>query len=93
MKSGGQKYRDLMVVDAVLSEPVSADFPVKQGKYREFCQTRQLSRIRMPNKSLVFGKELLNSLQRETRRYFERIEKLITGAGLLSPPISTRTDR
>ena len=35
-RNGVSSYPRWVVVDAVTSEPVSADFPVMQGKYREF---------------------------------------------------------
>jgi hypothetical protein len=36
---------DWVVVQAVSSEPVSADFPVIQGKYREFSRIRPFSAL------------------------------------------------
>ncbi len=42
-----------VVVDAVSSEPVSAEFPVKQGINREFLQNHPLIRPIGPSNTLV----------------------------------------
>ncbi len=63
-------FNGLMVVEAVLSEPVSAEFPVKQGKNREFFQNQAvLGRIGCSNELLshVF---LLEFPKHRNREFF-----------------------
>ncbi len=72
---------DLSVaVDAVSSEPVSAEFPVKQGINREFSQNHPLIRpVGSSNRllSLVFS----NSLKNGTGNFFSGTGNLIPGTG------------
>jgi hypothetical protein len=47
-KESGQNKGIKVAVQGVSSEPVSADFPDMQGKYREFSRIRPVSALAVP---------------------------------------------
>ena len=78
----GPRFAEMrVVVQAVCSEPVSAEFPVKQGKNREFSQNHPLIRpVGRSNRlvSLVFSVEFP---KRRNREFFQRNRELSGGSG------------
>ncbi len=65
-----------MVVDAVSSEPVSAEFPVKQGINREFSQNHPLIRLVEPSNRLVSLAYWVEFPKHRNREYFQRNREL-----------------
>ncbi len=61
-----------MVVQGVSSEPVSAEFPVKQGKNREFSQNHLLIRPIDPSNTLESRVFLVEFPKNRNREYFQR---------------------
>jgi hypothetical protein len=59
-------------VDAVLSEPVSIDFPVKQGINREFSQNHPSMRPIGPSNRLVSLAFWAKFPKHRNREYFQR---------------------
>ncbi len=61
-----------MVVDAVSSEPVSGEFPVKQGKNREFSRNHPIIRPIGPSNTLVSLVFCVEFPKHRNREYFQR---------------------
>ncbi len=64
------KPGDLVVLQAVSSEPVSGDFPVKQGKYREILRITPESGPRALCNALIFLRFLVEFPTRRNREIF-----------------------
>ncbi len=60
-----------MAVQGVSSEPVSADFPVKQGKNREFLRITPESGPRTRGNALIFPLFLVEFPTRRNREFFQ----------------------
>ncbi len=69
---GPRFARKRVVVDAVSSEPVSAEFPVKQGKNREFSQNHPLIRPVGPSNTLVSLVFWVEFPKHRNREFFQR---------------------
>ncbi len=65
-----------MAVQGVSSEPVSADFPVMQGKYREFSRFRPESGPSVPYKLLNYRAFLSKFPTRRNREFESRIREI-----------------
>ncbi len=61
-----------MAVQAVWSEPVSGDFPVMQGKYRELLQNHPLIRPVGPSNTLVSLVFWVEFPKHRNREFFQR---------------------
>ncbi len=79
---------EIMAVDAVCSEPVSAEFPVKQVKNREFSQNHPLIRpVGRSNRlgsqvfSVEFPKRRNRELFQRNREFHPRNRELSGGSG------------
>jgi len=59
----------LVVVQGVLSEPVSASFPVKQGKNREFSQYGGILSVLPPRNTLELRQFLSNFPTHKNREF------------------------
>ncbi len=70
-----------VVVDAVSSEPVSGEFPDKQGKNREFSQNHPIIRPVDASNTLVLWVFWLNSLNNGTGNIFGGTGNLIRETG------------
>ncbi len=83
-----------MVVQGVSSEPVSLEFPVKQGKNREFSQNQPRIADLYGLSSWVLWLFLPNSLNDITGNIFGRTGNFWPGTGNLRSPLrSTRRSR
>ncbi len=65
-----QKVTREVAVEAVSSEPVSAEFPVKQGINREFLQNHPLIRPVGPSNTLVSRVFLVEFPKHRNREFF-----------------------
>ncbi len=61
-----------MAVEAVSSEPVSAEFPVKQGKNREFLQNHPKIRPVGPSNTLISRVFWVEFPKHRNREFFQR---------------------
>ena len=66
---GDGKGRDWLAVEAVSSEPVSANFPVKQGKNREFFQCWGILSILIRSNTLELQQFLSNFPTHQNREF------------------------
>ena len=62
---------EVVAVDAVSIEPVSADFPVNQGKYREISRITPESDPRALRSALIFLLFFANFPKRHNREFSE----------------------
>jgi hypothetical protein len=81
---------DLLAVQGVRSEPVSADFPVKQGKNREISRITPESGPRALHNALIFLLFLAEFPTRWNREFFGRNRELFARNRELHFPVGFR---